>query len=197
MPLNRNSRECWRHVPSYLPLNRIQDLTLELTQGSILVLLRKGVVEQTEFRIGEVATRAGISVDAVRYYERLKLLPRARRTSGGFRVFEPESVERLQFIKQAQDLGLTLDEIKGLLATGGAEECRQVRNLLSKKIEELDTRMDSMKGFRRVLARHLDECKRELSERRQNACCPVVAIGKKRPPLKRGDKKSADGSRTR
>ncbi|MBA3255111.1 MAG: MerR family transcriptional regulator [Pyrinomonadaceae bacterium] len=63
------------------------------------------------------AARAGVSVDAVRYYERLKLLPRARRTSGNFRLFGPESIERVQFIKQAQELGLTLDEIKGLLAT--------------------------------------------------------------------------------
>src|SRR6266852_7603793 len=114
-----------------------QDLTLELTQESILVLLRKGFVDLTEFRIGELATRAGVSIDAVRYYERLKLLPRAGRTAGGFRLFGPESVERVQFIKQAQELGLTLDEIKGLLATGGAEECRRVRDLLGKKIGEL------------------------------------------------------------
>ena len=80
-------------------------------------------MDRTVFRIGEVASGAGVSVDTVRYYERLKLLPRARRTSGGFRVFGVESVQRVQFIKQAQELGLTLDEIKGLLATDGAEEC--------------------------------------------------------------------------
>ena len=154
-------------------------------------------MEQTEFRIGELATRAGVSIDAVRYYERLKLLPRAGRTAGGFRLFGPESVERVQFIKQAQELGLTLDEIKGLLATGGAEECKQVRDLLSKKIEELDTRMDSMRKFRRFLARHLIKCERELNEHGKNACCPVVAIGKKRPPLKRGGKENADRSRKR
>src|SRR6266849_5825828 len=152
-------------------------------------------MDRAEFRIGEVATRAGVSADAVRYYERLKLLPRARRTAGGFRLFGAESIERVQFIKHAQELGLTLDEIKGLLATGGAEECKRVRDLLNKKIGELDTRMDSMKKFRRVLARHLNECERELSERGQNACCPVVAIGKKKPPLKRNEKKYADGSR--
>jgi len=139
-------------------------------------------VEQTEFRIGEVATRAGVSVDAVRYYERLRLLPRAQRSTGGFRLFGPESIERVQFIKHAQELGLTLDEIKGLLATGGATECRRVRDLLSKKIEELDTRMDSMKKFRKVLARHLNECERELSEHGQKACCLGVATTDKRMP---------------
>ena len=69
-------------------------------------------MEQTELRTGELAARAGVSVDAVRYYERLKLLPRARRTSGNFRLFGEHAVERLQFIKQAQELGFSLDEIK-------------------------------------------------------------------------------------
>jgi DNA-binding transcriptional MerR regulator len=154
-------------------------LTLELTQESILVLLRKGVVDLKEFRVGEVAARAGVSVDAVCYYERLKLLPRAKRTSGGFRLFGPDSVERVQFIKQAQELGLTLDEIKGLLATGGAEECRRVRDLLSKKIGELDGKMTAMKDFRRTLARHLSACERELETHGDSACCPVVAGGNK------------------
>jgi DNA-binding transcriptional MerR regulator len=120
-------------------------------------------VEQTEFRIGELAKRAGVSVDAVRYYERLKLLPRARRTSGGFRLFGPESIERVQFIKQAQELGLTLDEIKGLLTTGGAEECRSVRDLLSNKIGELDGKMSAMKDFRRTLARHVSVNSRRMA----------------------------------
>ena len=97
--------------------------------------------------------------------------------------------ERVQFIKQAQELGLTLDEIKGLLATGGAEECRSVRDLLSKKIGELDDRMTAMKDFRRTLARHLSACERELETHGDSACCPVVAGGKSKPPQgKRGKK---------
>src|SRR5205814_5348653 len=135
-------------------------------------------MEQTEFRIGEVAMRAGVSVDALRYYERVKLLPHAKRSSGGFRLFGFDAIERVQFIRQAQELGLTLDEIKGLLSTGGAEECRRVRDLLSKKIGELDGKMTAMKDFRRALARHLSACERELETRGDSACCPVVAVGK-------------------
>lgn len=100
-------------------------------------------MDRTAFRIGEVASGAGVSVDTVRYYERLKLLPRVSRSSGNFRLFAPESIERVRFIKQAQELGLTLEEIRGLLATGGADECRKVRDLLSEKIEE----MRAMKEF--------------------------------------------------
>jgi len=150
-------------------------------------------VQETEYRIGEVATRTGVSVDAVRYYERLKLLPRARRTSGGFRVFGVESVERVQFIKQAQELGLTLDEIRGLLATGGAEECKRVHDLLNRKLHDLDARLRSMKEFRRVLVRHLTACARELREHRDNARCPVVAISKRKTSRVRSGRKKAHG----
>lgn len=143
----------------------------------------------TEFRIGEVATRAGVSVDTVRYYERLRLLPRAHRTSGNFRIFGLESIERVQFIKQAQELGFTLEEIKGLLATGGAEECRGVRDLLSKKIQELDDRIKAIKDFRQTLTRHLAACERELAAHGDEACCPVVAVEQHHSPqIKRREK---------
>lgn len=131
-------------------------------------------MEKTELQIGEVAIRTGVSIDALRYYERLKLLPRARRSSGGFRLFTPEHIERVQFIKQAQELGFSLEEIKSLLATGGADECQKVRDLLRRKLSELDDRLKAMKGFRRVLARQLSACDEELEHHGESACCPVV-----------------------
>ena len=137
-------------------------------------------MESGEFQIGELASRAGVSVDAVRYYERVKLLPRASRTSGGFRLFDRESVERVRFIKQAQELGLTLAEIKGLLATGGSEECTRVRDLLNRKLEDLDGKIKAMKDFRRTLSRHLATCERELEAHGDAACCPVVAVVRKK-----------------
>ncbi len=75
----------------------------------------------SELQIGEVARRAGVSIDTLRYYERRKFLPRPRRSPSGFRLFASEHIERVKFIKQAQDLGFSLDEIKGLLVTGGAD----------------------------------------------------------------------------
>lgn len=62
-------------------------------------------------RIGEIALRSGVSIDTVRYYERRRLLPVAPRTEGGFRLFTPETVERVQFIKQAQELGFSVDAV--------------------------------------------------------------------------------------
>jgi len=69
-------------------------------------------------QIGEVAKRAGVSIDTLRYYEKVKLLPRPARSSGGFRLFAPEHIERVRFIKQAQELGFSLEETKGLLGDG-------------------------------------------------------------------------------
>lgn len=125
-------------------------------------------------QIGEIASRCGVSVDTVRYYEKLKLLPVASRTKSGYRIFSTKAIEQIRFIKQAQELGFSLDEIKGLLTSGGAEECEQVRDLLQRKLSEMDEQIKKMKAFRKILAKHLDECDSELSQRGQNAHCPVL-----------------------
>jgi len=129
----------------------------------------------SELRIGELAARVGVSIDTVRFYERRRLLPRAPRTSGGFRVFSSETVERVRFIKQAQEIGLSLEEIKELLTNqGGADKCRRVSQLLQAKLPEIETLITAMKNFRRTLARHLAACERELQERGKAAECPVI-----------------------
>ena len=137
-------------------------------------------MEETELRIGEVASRTGVSIDTLRYYEKRRLLGRAKRSSGGFRLFANDAVERVLFIKQAQELGFSLAEIGELLATGGAEECRKMRDLLQRKLTELDDRLKAMKSFRRVLAKHLAACEVELKQYGESACCPVVAGSKRR-----------------
>lgn len=130
---------------------------------------------QSELRIGEVAERAGVSVDTIRYYERRKLLPRAPRSEGGFRMFALDAIERLRFIKQAQEMGFSLDEIRMLLTGGGAGECRQTRDLLQSKMQEINERMKALRVFSRMLSRHLRACEDELARRGAAAKCPVVA----------------------
>ena len=93
-----------------------------------------------------------------------------------FRLYEVEHIYRVQFIKQAQELGFSLEEIKGLLTTGGAEECRKVRDLLKRKVAELDERLKSLKDFRRVLAHHLSACEAELDQHINSVCCPVLPL---------------------
>jgi DNA-binding transcriptional MerR regulator len=131
-------------------------------------------MNSSALRIGEVALRSGVSVDTVRYYERRRLLPSAARTDGGFRLFTPDTVERVLFIKQAQELGFSLDEIGELLTSGGVAECRRVRDHLEVKLTELDERIRSMRNFRKTLARHLAACERELSRHTDDAVCPAL-----------------------
>ncbi|MGH9849265.1 MAG: heavy metal-responsive transcriptional regulator [Blastocatellia bacterium] len=131
-------------------------------------------MNSSALRIGEVALRSGVSIDTVRYYERRRLLPPAPRSDGGFRLFTPETVERVQFIKQAQELGFSLDEIGEILTTGGASECRRVRDHLKVKLSEVDDRLRLMQDFRKTLARHLAACERELSRHTDDAVCPVL-----------------------
>lgn len=139
----------------------------------------KMVVMHQGLQIGEVAKRAGVSIDTLRYYEKVRLLPRAARSTGGFRLFAAEHIERVRFIKQAQELGFSLVEIRDLLATGGTEECRKVHDLLKRKLAEMDERLTSMKKFRRVLAGHLSACEAELKKHRDSACCPVLPLSDK------------------
>jgi DNA-binding transcriptional MerR regulator len=133
----------------------------------------------SSLQIGEIAALSGVSVDTVRYYEKLRLLPAAPRKSSGYRVFSPKAVEQIKFIKQAQELGFSLDEIKGLLKSGGAEECLQVRDLLERKVAEMDEQIKKMKAFRKTLAKHLSECSDEIDKKGRKAECPVLfEIGK-------------------
>ena len=130
---------------------------------------------ENQLQIGEVAALAGVSVDTVRYYEKRRLLKRAPRSIGNFRLFTPEAVERIQFIKQAQDMGLSLDEIKDLLTSdGGDSQCRRVRDLLREKIGELEKQMKRLREFKRVLSRHLAACEDELHQHGAEASCPVI-----------------------
>lgn len=129
---------------------------------------------QKELHIGEVAEGSGVSIDTVRYYERRNLLPTAPRTTGGFRIFTSETIDRVRFIKQAQELGFSLDEISTLLSTDGQSECMRVRDLLDGKLTELDARLKAMHEFRNKLTRYLAECEEELKKHPDSAECPVI-----------------------
>ena len=126
-------------------------------------------------RIGELAERSLVSIDAIRYYERRGLLPIAPRTQGGYRLFPSEMIERLRLIRQAQEMGLSLDEIKQLFASGGGvNQCRAVREFLLEKLSDLENRINQMREFKKILSRHLDECDKELRVHGKQATCPAL-----------------------
>src|SRR5881628_1531392 len=121
---------------------------------------------ETTLRIGELAARSGLTPDALRYYERLGLMPRARRTAGGFRVYPVDATERIEFIKQAQANGLTLVEIGELLGfrdRGGRDRCRQIQKLLDRKIKDLDVKLAQLQEFKQTLLAYRRECEQAQS----------------------------------
>jgi DNA-binding transcriptional MerR regulator len=110
-------------------------------------------------RIGEVAEATGISVEALRFYERRGLLGRPARTASGYRAYDEGVLERLAFIKRAQAIGFSLDEITEILEMRGRGEapCVEVREAARRKLAELDARLRELRRYRNELARTLED----------------------------------------
>jgi DNA-binding transcriptional MerR regulator len=132
------------------------------------------------YRIGEIAERTGVSVETLRYYEKRRLLNAPARTEGGFRVYSDAVVNQVKFIKQAQSLGLTLDDIHqlaaGRLRSHYAPSCRKVRGLLTRRIEDIDARIKELREFRRTLHEHLASCERALASVAEPSCPTIEAL---------------------
>jgi MerR family transcriptional regulator, copper efflux regulator len=102
-------------------------------------------------RIGELARRAGVATSALRYYEQSGLLPPADRTEGGYRLYGPEAVGRLGFIRRAQALGLSIREIRRLVEVpraGNDVERAAVRHVVAHKVAEADRRLRELAALR-------------------------------------------------
>jgi DNA-binding transcriptional MerR regulator len=125
-------------------------------------------------QIGFVAQKVGLSVDAIRFYERNGLLPRAARTQGGFRQFEEQDVETLAFIRRVQGLGFKLSEIRSLLTLRGkrVQACAPVRRRLQAKLDDVRGKLASLKKLEHELRLALHSCDREL--RKRDAHCPIL-----------------------
>lgn len=112
-----------------------------------------------QLKIGEVSKRSGIGIEALRFYEKSGLLDRPGRTFSGYRLYDEGVLERLAFIKQAQVLGFTLDEIKEIIAhkQKGVSPCAEVREIVRTRLKELDERIKQMHRYRKELAAALIE----------------------------------------
>lgn len=110
-------------------------------------------------KIGEVARRAGVSVETLRFYERSGLIESPRRSEGGFRLYGADVLKALDFIRRAQTLGFSLDEIRRIVAErrAGVNPCAEVRQIVRNRLEELDRRLREMRRYRNDLAAALAE----------------------------------------
>lgn len=132
------------------------------------------MVVKDALTVGGVATAAGVSADAVRYYEKLRLLARATRAPSGYRVFDIGVVDRIRAIRRAQALGMSLAEIGDLFPQDrlGRAECRRVRGMLAEKIALTDARIADLRSFRLELRSSLNACDRAIAGR-GDAPCPL------------------------
>ena len=132
------------------------------------------------FQIGELAKRSQLSVDAIRFYERRKLLPMPIRTSGRFRLYTENDVERLRFVRQMQTLGFSLKEITRLaqLRADKDHACESVRAFLEAKLAEIADKIQDLQQVQADLRTDLRKCNQALEQRRgKKACaCPVLEV---------------------
>ena len=112
------------------------------------------------FTIGQVAKQAKVHIETLRYYERRGLIPRPHRTVSNYRVYSSENLRRVKFIKQAQGLGFSLNEIKKLLALRAAPRarCADVRTYATHKIEDIEEKIRSLARMRKTLEKLIAEC---------------------------------------
>ncbi len=106
-------------------------------------------------KVSQLARQAGVSADAIRYYEELGLLPPAQRTPAGYRQFDENTVRRVHFIKDAQSLGLRLSEIGELLKIQdeGACPCGHTKTLLERRLEQVNRELAVLNNLRAELER--------------------------------------------
>lgn len=128
------------------------------------------MANQADFTIGDVADAAGVGVETVRYYERRGLVPRPGRGFGSYRRYGSRHVDRIRFIKRAQALGFSLEEIATLLELEDGTDRRSIRRIAAARLEETRRRVADLKRIERVLQHLLHECETHSKAPR----CPII-----------------------
>ena len=125
--------------------------------------------------IGQIAEQSSIPIRTIRYYEDLGLLKSASRTEGGFRQFSPDALTRLSFIKRAQKLGLSLEEIKEILDVydHGDLPCDEIKEKLEDKVLQIDRQIQQLLTLRSELDGLLSGWE-SVSHPQPGTICPII-----------------------
>jgi Hg(II)-responsive transcriptional regulator len=122
-------------------------------------------------RIGDVSAKAGVNIQTLRYYERRGLLPEPARGSSGYRLYDPETVRLVRFIKRAQELGFTLREIEELIELRQSpRRGGEVRALAATKVEDIERRIRQLKAMRKALGGLVAACDCDGG----TLACPII-----------------------
>jgi len=125
-------------------------------------------------QIGAVARRVGLTVDAIRFYERNALMPRAARTPGGFRRYAEDDVQSLEFIRRVQTLGFSLREIRSLLLLRRSrrQPCAPVCRRLQNKLQQVRSKLVDLRQLEKELEAVLRGCEHQV--RKRSTRCPLL-----------------------
>ena len=121
-------------------------------------------------KIGQLAEAAGVHVETIRYYQTLGLMPRPARAHGAVRRYGDEAVSRVRFIKRAQALGFSLDEVKLLLELSVGEHCAETRTLAKHKLDLVERKMADLLAMQGALQKLVRAC----GSGRGGRGCPII-----------------------
>lgn len=121
-------------------------------------------------RISELAREASVHVETIRYYQGIGLLPRPRREHGHIRRYLADDLKRVRFIKRAQALGFSLEEIALLLGLSDGEHCAETQTLAEKKLSMVEEKINDLAAIQKALKGLVTEC----SKGSRKAGCPII-----------------------
>jgi MerR family transcriptional regulator, copper efflux regulator len=147
-------------------------------------------------KIGEVADLSGIGIETLRFYEKAGVLDAPARAASGYRMYSPNVLERLKFIKQAQSLGLMLDEIRSIIkdVRAGKSPCAKVREIVRQRLSEVERHIAEMVNYREAIAETLKNWDK-ISEP-AGRICGLIESSALAPPLKPKEKLKMAGLMT-
>ncbi|HCT3663403.1 TPA: Hg(II)-responsive transcriptional regulator [Pseudomonas aeruginosa] len=125
-----------------------------------------------ELTIGKLADAAGVNIETIRYYQRRGLLDEPPKPPGGHRRYAPEQAKRVRFIKRAQALGFTLDEVGALLTLDAACACGETRALAVRKLGLIEQKMADLAVMRQALGGLVQQCDAGDG----GASCPIIDV---------------------
>jgi MerR family transcriptional regulator, mercuric resistance operon regulatory protein len=134
--------------------------------------MQREFLMQRELTIGQLAALAGVNVETIRYYQRRGLLEEPRKPLGGYRQYPADMAKRVRFIKRAQALGFTLEEIASLLRLDVADCCADTRELAAHKIALIERKLLDLAAMRAALAALVHQCDTGQTE----GPCPIISV---------------------
>ena len=112
------------------------------------------------FMIGDISRRTGVSIETIRYYERIEVMPKPKRNDGGQRLYDESQLNRLAFVKRSRDLGFSLKEVRTLLALidSGKMTCSEVHALTIEHLTEVRKKITDLRKLERALNNLAAQC---------------------------------------